>query len=208
MKSRNNLVASNVIINPGNFDYYEHGNTGFKGKDAYVMIPNKSTDLVLKNNFFARNSDSAGFSYSNYALQPGSPLIDAGYFDGKGVTDDFYHHVRPFGNGYDIGAHEFNPAYLDLYQNQPPSSTKITPYPNPVKDSFSIRFQITDPSTVILDIFDLRGNQIDSGDWGIMRPGIHVKTLNVTAFPDGIYLFNLRIGNQSYPGRFVKISRN
>ncbi len=205
--SRHNLVASNVIINPGNFDFYEHGNTGFIGKDAYVMLPDHSSEVNLKNNYFSRTSDSAGFSATNYTLQPGSPLIDAGYFENKGVTYDFYHHARPYGKSYDIGAHEFNPAFLDISENKPPSATKISLYPNPVRDSFSIRFQVTAPSKVIFDMYNLQGTNIDSSNWRIPGTGSFTKTVNVANLPDGIYLFMLRIGTQSHSGRFVKVSR-
>ena len=205
--SRNNLIASNAIINPGNFDYYEHGKTGFKGKDSYVMIPNDSADVTLKNNYFARTADSAGFSATNYSLLPGSPLIDVAYTDNKGVTFDFYHHARPYGSAWDIGAHEYNPAYLDIAENHPPSAIKMTLYPNPVRDSFSISFQVRQSSKIVLDIYDLQGNLINDGNWGIFDPGIHVKKINVIHLPEGIYLFILRIGSQSFSGRFVKVNQ-
>lgn len=205
--SRNNLVASNVIINPGNFDYYEHGNTGFKGKDSYVMIPNDSADVSLKNNYFARTADSAGFSATNYSLQPGSPLIDAAYFDNKGVTFDFYHHERPYQSGFDIGAHEYNPAFLDIPENHPLATPKMALYPNPVSEWFSIRVKVSGPSKVILDIYNLQGNLIDHTNWGILETAIHVKKVNVASLPDDIYLFMLRIGPQSFSGRFVKVGR-
>ncbi len=205
--SRNNLLASNVIINPGNFDYYEHGNTSFKGKDSYVMLTNASSEVYLKNNYFARTSDSTGFSATNFTLQPGSPLIDAGYVENKGVTFDFYHHIRPYGSGFDIGAHEFNPAFLDISDKQPPSANKIVLYPNPVSDSFSIRFQVTAPSKIIFDMYNLQGTIIDTINWRIAGTGSYTKNINVADLPDGIYLFMLRIGTQSHSGRFVKVSR-
>ena len=205
--SRNNLVASNAIINPGNYDYYENGHTSFKGKDSYVMIPNDSSDVALKNNYFARTPDSAGFSPANYSLQPASPLIDAAYFDNKGVTFDFYHHERPYGSENDIGAHEYNPAFLDISENRAPSMVKITLYPNPVRESFSIRFEVALPSNVILNIYNLQGNLIAKDTWNIREAGINAKNVDVANLPAGIYLFILRVGNQQHSGRFVKISR-
>ena len=77
--SKNNLIASNVIINPGNFDFYENGNTRFNGNDAYVMIPNLDTDLQLKNNYFRRDITAAMLD-DNYFPLAGSPLIDRNNF--------------------------------------------------------------------------------------------------------------------------------
>jgi hypothetical protein len=205
--SRHNLIASNAIINPGNFEYYEHGHTGFKGIDSFVMIPNDSSEVAINNNYFSRTIDSAGFSPSNYSLQPGSPLIDAAYTDHKGVTFDFYHHERPFGGRYDIGAHEYNPAYLDISENKLPSAFKMTLYPNPVQERFSIHFQVNEQSAIMLDIYNLDGNPAERSNLGNLEPGVYTKEINVVNLPDGIYLYMLRVGNQSYSGRFVKITR-
>ena len=38
LKSKNNIISSNVILNPGNFDYYQNGNTACKGKDSYLCF--------------------------------------------------------------------------------------------------------------------------------------------------------------------------
>ncbi|MCX6266730.1 MAG: right-handed parallel beta-helix repeat-containing protein, partial [Bacteroidetes bacterium] len=202
--SRNNLVASNAIINPGNFEYYEHGNTSFEGKDAYVMIPNASSDLTLQNNYFARTPDSAGFSSTNYSLQPGSPMIDAGSNANRGITFDFYRHPRPYGDGYDIGAHEYNPAYLGIIDNPSHQDTQVDLYPNPAKESISLRFQVKEPSGILLHLYNLHGTQIDQCNWGILGSGNHVKNIHVADLPDGIYLFILRIGQEVYSGRFLK----
>ncbi len=204
--SRHNLVASNVIINPGNYDYYEHGQTGFTGNDAYVMIPDTSADVLLKNNYFSRSDDSTGFSATTYALQPGSPLIDAGYSQNMGVAFDFYNHERPYGTGYDIGAHEFNPEFLGVPEKKPLPTTKIIIYPNPARESLSVFLDLKTPSGSSLDIYDLSGNLIGHYNWGVLETGSHTKKVDVIGLPDGIYLLILRAGCQSHSGRFVKIS--
>jgi hypothetical protein len=77
-------------------------------------------------------------------------------------------------------------------------------YPNPVKQAFSIRFRVSEPSLIILDIYDLGGNKIDQMDWGKMKTGIHTRNVDAGDLPEGIYLFTLRIGNQGYSGKFIK----
>jgi hypothetical protein len=207
MRSRDNLVASNVIINPGNFDYYEYGHTGFSGQDAYVMIPSDSADVLVTNNYFSRNADSAGFSPSGYTLLPGSPLINSAYSDNKGIILDFYHHERPYGSGFDIGAHEFNPAFLGITGNPVQQKSRVTLFPNPVRESFELKFEVTATSCTILDIFTLRGNKIAHVDLGNLDTGIYSKKLSVENLPAGIYLYMLRIGNHDHSGRFVKVTK-
>jgi hypothetical protein len=113
VKSKNNLISSNVIINPGNYEYYEHNNSSFTGKDAYVMFQLRGTSVSLTNNYLAREAGSAGFASLNmlspddFALVESSPLIDAADANPKAeVSFDFRHHPRPHGSRSDIGAFE------------------------------------------------------------------------------------------------------
>lgn len=112
--SKGNLISSNVIINPGNFDYYQNGNTSVKGVDSYIMIQNAASDVVQKTNYFARNGTSAGFlsqtmhDASDFTLVAGSVLIDAAEANPKtSTTFDFAGNPRPYGPKSDIGAFEF-----------------------------------------------------------------------------------------------------
>ncbi len=113
-KSKNNIIAGNVIIGPGNYDYYENGNSGNKGVNAYVMFQNGIKNVLLANNYTARNTSLAGFASQNlsqpndFQLKGNSPLIDAVDLNAKAkITFDFLHHKRPFGRKSDIGPFEF-----------------------------------------------------------------------------------------------------
>jgi hypothetical protein len=68
-----------MIINPGNFDYYENGNTSFNGIDSYIMLPNDSSDVLMRNNYLKCNFETAGISAIDFMLLPDSLLIDSGY---------------------------------------------------------------------------------------------------------------------------------
>ncbi len=113
INSKNNVIASNVIINPGNYNYYQNGNTSFKGIDSYVMIMDKTSDVKLQNNYFSRTTDSVKFVSSiftkpeDFKLLYGSPLIDKADVD-RNITFDFSGSPRPFGLKSDIGAYEFS----------------------------------------------------------------------------------------------------
>ena len=110
--SKNNLIASNVIINPGAFNYYQNGNTHFKGVDSYIMFPNPGTSVTLQNNYFARNADSVKFvsstfhSSRDFKLLAGSPLIDHAIVDPH-ISFDIEGSSRPYGVKSDIGAIEY-----------------------------------------------------------------------------------------------------
>ena len=110
--SKNNLIASNVIINPGAYNYYQNGNTSFKGVDSYIMFQNTGTSVTLQNNYLARTADSAKFvssifqSPKDFKLLAGSPLIDHAVIDPR-ITFDFAGSPRPYGAKSDIGAFEY-----------------------------------------------------------------------------------------------------
>jgi hypothetical protein len=203
--SKHNLVASNAIINPGNFDFYQNGNFGVKGVDAYLMVPDSTSDIIRKNNYFSRTSDSAGFAATCYSPVPGSPLIDAGYSGYSGITFDFYHHIRPYGNSTDIGAIEYNPAYLGVPDNQLSRENELKLYPNPVRESFTIVFTAKAQMRTVLDIYNLQGKQIRQENFGTIPAGIQVRNVSVATLAPGIYLYILRTGTQSHSGKFSKI---
>jgi hypothetical protein len=98
VRSKNNLIASNVIINPG------------AGSKGYIVLTSPSCDVLLKNNYLAMNTLAAGFADTTYSLLKTSVLIDAGYND-KNITFDYYCHPRPIGAAFDIGVNEYNPRY-------------------------------------------------------------------------------------------------
>jgi hypothetical protein len=205
-KSKHNMIVSNAIINPGNFDFYQNGNFQAKGIDSYIMVPDSTSDILRKNNFFSRTTDSAKFAASGYSLLPDSPLIDAGYSDARGITFDLYHHIRPYGSSVDIGAIEFNPLYYGLPDNHFPSINPVTVYPNPVYNSFTIRFRLKKRCEVILDLYDINGKHLSREDLGTFEAGLCRSDRDASKLTNGIYLFTIKYASQIISGKFSKIN--
>ena len=203
-KSRHNRIYSNVIINPGTFDYYENGHFNFKGKDAFVMIPDSASDVTLQNNFFSRTPDDAGFAGSSLSPLPGSPLIDAAYSDNLGISFDFYHHNRPYNALYDIGAFEFDPAFLSADDFHKTISKIPVLSPNPVRTKLSISCISASREPVTLWIIDLQGHlrlkKITEPD----RQGVMKVEADLRGIPDGSYIYRVQVENRIYSGKFVK----
>ncbi len=204
--SKNNLIASNLIINPGNYDYYENGHTSFKGVDSYVMLTNPATEILIKNNYFTRNFTEAGLSETDFTLLPGSPLIDSAYSDTRAIVFDFYHHPRPYGIAFDIGAFEFDPAYVSI-----PDQVKDFPvspilFPNPVRTILNITYKCHSDSMVSLKIYDLRGNLIISKDFSPEAGKINNASVNVSNIKSGVYIYQFGSKRTSVTGRFIKVN--
>ena len=198
--SRNNLIASNAIINPGNFDYYENGNTRFKGVDSYLMITNASSSVVVQNNYFARNTNEAGMA-EDYSLLENSPLIDAGYSGVPAVSFDFTNKTRPLGIAPDIGAFEYDPKTGIL--NPEKSGYILTSFPNPVLTNLTVTFHSMYSGKVSLSIYSLSGVLVKSQNKPVVS-GVNTLKLSVTDLSPGIYFYSLKSESRMYSGKFIK----
>jgi hypothetical protein len=201
---KNNLIASNVIIDPGNYDFYENGATSHSGEDAYVMLPEIPIDILVTNNYFRRNIDSAMFDTTGYSPVQGSPLIDAGYFDNNSIAFDLYHRPRLHGSTYDIGAVEYDPKYQGVNENPSGGKYRLLLFPNPVEDSFSLQFSLSKGEEVVIDIYALQGKRIYHSTLGKLDKGVHNQVVDTRLFEPGLYLFQLKITGQVLSGRFIK----
>jgi len=204
IKSKNNLIASNVIINPGNFDFYEYGNTRFKGNDSYLMFPDLKSKVIIKNNFLNRNIAAAGFvspiqeKASDFNLSSKSALINSADPESK-VAFDFSGQPRPIGQFADIGAWEY-PNQLDY--TKPKSKTQILG--NPVDDYLILEVQNELAQSILLEIYDSNGQKINHFEELDLTLDHQVIQVDVSNLPSGLFFFRLIFGNTSESGKFIK----
>jgi hypothetical protein len=208
IRSKKNLIASNAIINPGNFDFYENGNTSFKGVDSYVMLPNAESDVLLSNNLLSRNIEDAGFVSTkleqaiDFKLSSHSILINAAD-PGSEIAFDFSGSPRPVGQLADIGAWEYNYAnsrHLDYAEA--PAATKVMG--NPVGNILNIYIQDELIRPVKLEIYNSKGQLIQSLDHAEIRILDQLIQMDVSNLSFGIYLYRLSWGNTIESGKFLK----
>ncbi len=202
--SKGSLIASNVIINPGTYDYYEHLHTSFTGEDSYIMLPNKASEVMIANNYFARNTDSTEFDGTGYNLKVGSVLIDKAFPDTKNIDFDANRKPRIFGSAPDIGAFEFNPAYLNI-----PSAAKVLVlesviFPNPVKTLLTIHCKCESQLAVILNIYNLQGSRVIEKSQNSDNCKVLEIIVDVSNLPPGVYIYQLHSGKQFLNGKFIK----
>ena len=208
IKSKNNLIAANAIINPGNFDYYENGNTSFTGKDAYIMFQYTQSEAIIKNNYLALNVLSVGFSSPNmnspidFKLVAGSPLIDAADIEGK-IRFDFSEFPRPLGAKSDIGVFEYDPA---TSVETPPliSDNQINLLQNPVKDFLIFRIPKESNSIFYLQVYTLNGKIILQLKQSKLSAENQIIKANISKIVSGIYVYSIRSGEYASSGKFLK----
>jgi hypothetical protein len=204
--SKNNLIASNVIINPGTYDYYDLLHTSFTGEDSYVMIPDSTSKVLISSNYFSRNADNAGFAETNFTLLENSPLIDAGYPDTRGVGFDGYHNPRIYANAPDIGVYEYNPLYLNIHSVDNLNLVKPMLFPNPVKTELTFRFQYDSEAILTFGIYNLHGERVIYVNRSTGSGGNKEIIVNVDSLPPGIYIYQLNVKGQTDTGKFIKVN--
>jgi len=202
VKSKNSLISSNAIINPGNFDYYENGNTQFKGENSYVMVPDKNSSLLIANNFFSRDQSKAYF-YPDFSLMKNSPLIDAGYTKQPRISFDFKYHIRRSDNPPDIGAYEYDPQTSVIRLKRDIRS--FTLYPNPARKELNLSYQLDAESDVIFIIYDIHGNQLSVNKQVKLQKGSYSSLIEIQNLPSGLYLCSFQANHHNDSGKFIKI---
>ncbi|NQV03605.1 MAG: T9SS type A sorting domain-containing protein, partial [Bacteroidia bacterium] len=85
------------------------------------------------------------------------------------------------------------------------SSLSIQIYPNPVTSSTTIEYEIEQPATVSLTIYNQLGREVMNLTEGNQPAGTHQKNIYLADLPSGIYLCRLQVGNQSVVKRIVKL---
>jgi hypothetical protein len=202
IKSRNNSIASNLIINPGNYNLYEHDNTAFSGMDAYVMIPDKNSGVELKNNFFSMNIPDAKISANTYTPLAGSPLINTGGSDKFTLSFDFNNHRRPVGSLYDIGAIEYDggaDTMLHTFNEKP------VLFPNPVSAFLKIKYLSLDNKRTMTSIYTAGGKLAIQQTDQPVQPGLQELQVDVRKLQRGIYFYTVEAEKKIASGKFIKL---
>jgi Right handed beta helix region/Secretion system C-terminal sorting domain len=200
IKSRQSTITANLVVGPGNYSFYENGNTSFKAADAFVMLPNKAAAVQLKNNLFALSLKDAGVDTPHCTVLPGSALINKAGSD-AGVLFDFNGNRRRVGGLNDIGAIEYSGGADTLLHT---FSTKPLLYPNPSQDVLRVKYLLLSNTTIVFSVYTVTGAPVMHCTKAVVA-GIQQHEFNIQSLPAGIYLFSLQHEKEIQYGKFVKL---
>ena len=82
---------------------------------------------------------------------------------------------------------------------------KLTNYPNPFAAKTTIQFLIPETGTVSLNVFDQTGRKITTLVNEILPFGTHQFDFDGSSLPGGIYMYQLKVGNNSSFGKMSLI---
>lgn len=126
----------------------------------------------------------------DFSLLGNSPAIDAGI--STEFDFDYLWQSRPVGNGWDIGAFEFDgivSSVLDETIN--PDDFNISVYPNPFNAQFTISFSLQQFSPVNITLFNVTGEKVKDIIQQDFTAGGHSIPVNVIELPSGIYFLRM-----------------
>jgi hypothetical protein len=92
-KATASVIENNAIISPGVSGNY--------------VVNNGYSEITIRNNYGSATIASAMFTDTTYKTNAGSPLIDAGYQETKGIPFDKFGNTRWQGTAPDIGVYEY-----------------------------------------------------------------------------------------------------
>jgi len=190
----NNIISNNtecgIYRNTGhslgnpNVRYNDyHGNGVNFGYYGTAWTPAPGTGDIYLNPLFV------GGTPCDYHLTASSPCIDAG--DPASPPD-------PDGTRADIGALFYNKS---VGIETPAEQIKTTrfylypAYPNPFNPETTIRFSVSEPSHVVLIVFDLLGRTITQLANNRFLPGLYQVKFDATGLASGIYFYQIQMGS-------------
>ncbi len=150
-----------------------------------------------------------------FSLDIGSPCIDNGTPDTTGLELppwDLIGNERIWdGDGdeiaiIDMGPYEYGsiPVGIEKPFENIDKTSVLRVYPNPFNTIANIEYELDQPITVSIRIYDYLGKEIEIIQKYQSR-GRHTSQWNATGQPNGIYFYRLQAGNQTASGKIVKV---
>jgi len=85
-----------------------------------------------------------------------------------------------------------------------PGEIRLGPaYPNPARESVTIRFAVEDPTDITLSLFDVLGRRVAVLVEGEQQAGERTVSFRTAHLPAGVYLYRLEAAGQMKSGRFT-----
>jgi subtilisin-like proprotein convertase family protein len=87
----------------------------------------------------------------------------------------------------------------------PEAGGNFNTYPNPVVSDLILEYPTYDDSTVTISLFNTQGTLLARQNADAAPPGMQHKRIPMSAYPAGVYLVRITIGNENYSKRIIKL---
>lgn len=90
---------------------------------------------------------------------------------------------------------------LDV-KNVTSNISSVSMYPNPVQGLANFAIDLNQSANVSLKIYDMVGREVYMTDAGKLGAGRHTLNVNTNSFANGIYMYQVVVGDETKMGRF------
>jgi len=98
----------------------------------------------------------------------------------------------------------FPPGYSSVASSDGNTEMDITVYPNPVKNSTTLSFELIEKSSVIINVLNISGQLQSTQDFGEKEKGLVELRINTEELSKGIYLLEVSTSIGTVSCRFIK----
>jgi len=157
------------------------------------------------------NEDPMFANLETLITDHGSPCVDVAVssftcthglsFDAPGY--DILGNPRPQGLGYDMGAYDME-YWFPGVEKITDYGLRITNWPNPVIESTTFTYTLTESTQIILKIFNNLGQPVAEPVNAFQAKGEHYAEWIAGGLPNGIYYYSLQAGSKVGSGKINK----
>ena len=113
----------------------------------------------------------------------------------EGSPDTLYFDVKIFSNGYHFWTDSSVTTFIKpMDQSIPKSFSLAQNYPNPFNPSTKIKFDLPKPETIIIEVYNIIGQKIQTLLNKSMPAGYHEVEFNGRNLSSGVYLYRIDAG--------------
>ena len=149
--------------------------------------------------------DGTGLGYYAAAGEYAAGKWMAKYLDNGSAYDGLYTDGMNLGVGTAGMFYIAQDSFMGYLQYDPISVEEDAPAqfavaqnsPNPFNPTTTISFEIADPGTVTIDVYNVAGQKVDTLVNEHMEDGTHSRVWDATGFSAGVYFYTVKSGNMS-----------
>lgn len=177
------MIIANQIVVPGN---------GFLFTMAKAMNPGDTQLISVKIANFGLNitgSALANFCVHGYCINRSDDSVKVEL--GTGTQNNIFCQQIQFGYYAGVATAE------DL--------GSISMFPNPATDKVNLTYSLSKNQTVSVRLMDATGRQVSNINNENQQAGMHTEEINTSNLANGIYHYQVTIGNQTSTGKVVVV---
>lgn len=141
------------------------------------------------------NAPLGDYNYISYCGDYPDNMIDSASFQ--------FTVIAPEGDSNDLWSVGRWFDETEGYETAPPAVTLANNFPNPFNARTNISFVINQQSVVKLEIFNLRGQRVETLVNGYLQEGFHTINWDASDVTSGMYFYRLTAEGKSISGRMV-----